>query len=146
VSRDRNAGALAKLRIRTCYLVRHQKWFDLNTPTTFNELVQRRKLQNRDMRMVTLADKVAVKAVVADALGADWIIPTFWHGTALPERPDWPRPFVIKSRHGTNQNIFVRDDNFIWPALQVQAAKWMRRHYGQAGRMALCPYSARDVG
>jgi hypothetical protein len=122
---------MARLRIRLCYLARHQKWLDLYKPTTFNELVQRRKLQNRDMRMVTLADKVAVKTLVADALGAEWVIPTLWHGTALPERPDWPRPFVIKSRHGCNQNIYVRDDNFIWSALQVQAAKWMRQHYGQ---------------
>ena len=128
---DSNAGALARLRIRICYLVRHQKWVDLTTPTTFNELVQRRKLQNRDMRMVTLADKVAVKDMVADALGAEWVIPIVWHGAALPDIPDWTRPFVIKSRHGCNQNIYVRDDNFSWPVLQAIAAKWMRQPYGQ---------------
>lgn len=82
------------------------------------------------MRMVTLADKVAVKDMVADALGAEWVIPTLWHGTALPDIPDWPRPFVIKSRHGCNQNIYVRDDNFSWPVLQARAAKWMRQPYG----------------
>lgn len=81
--------------------------------------------------MVTLADKVAVKAVVADALGAEWVIPTLWHGTQVPELPDWPQPFVIKSRHGSNQNIYVRDDNFMWSALCVRAAKWMRQPYGK---------------
>ena len=81
--------------------------------------------------MVTLADKVAVKAVVADALGAEWVIPTLWHGTQVPELSDWPQPFVIKSRHGSNQNIYVRDDNFMWSALRVRAAKWMRQPYGK---------------
>jgi hypothetical protein len=131
VRRDRNAGALARLRIKLCYLVRHQRLVDLDSPATFNELVQRRKLQNRDMRMVTLADKVAVKALVADALGNEWVIPTLWHGPMLPELCDWPRPFVIKSRHGTKQNIYVRDDNFRWPDLRTRAAKWMRQPYGQ---------------
>lgn len=83
---------------------------NLEAPTTFNELVQRRKLRNRDMRMVTLADKVAVKAHVATALGSQWVIPTIWHGTALPEQQDWDGHFVVKSRHGCNQNIFVRDN------------------------------------
>lgn len=129
--RDSNAGALAKLRIKLCYLVRHQRLADLDAPTSFNELVQRRKLRNRDMRMVTLADKVAVKAFVADALGAEWVIPSLWHGTRLPDLPDWERPFVIKSRHGSNQNIFVRDDDFRWSALQAHASKWIRQPYGQ---------------
>ena len=129
--RDRNAGTLAKLRIKLCYLARHRKLADLDSPMSFNELVQRRKLKNRDVRMVTLADKVAVKAFVADTLGAEWVISTLWHGKQLPELPDWPRPIVIKSRHGSNQNIYVRDDNLIWSALRVRAAKWMRQPYGK---------------
>ena len=125
------AAALARLRVRLCYLFRHQKRLDLQAPTTFNELVQRRKLQNRDVRMVTLADKVAVKAHVADAIGAEWVIPTIWHGTQLPEQPDWPRPFVIKSRHGSNQNIYVRDHDLDWTSMRRRAAIWGRRPYGQ---------------
>lgn len=127
---DRNAGALAKLRIKFCYLVRHQKLPDLDTPTSFNELVQRRKLQNRDMRMVTLADKVAVKAVVADALGTEWLIPTLWYGTALPEGLDLPSAYVVKTRHGCNQNIFVLGENPDWSSLQARTAVWSKHPYG----------------
>lgn len=112
-------------------MVRHQKLADLQAPQTFNELVQRRKLRNRDMRMATLADKVAVKAIVADALGAQWVIPTIWQGTRLPECPEWQLPFVIKSRHGSNQIAFVRDEHFDWPTLRARANGWMRRPYGQ---------------
>lgn len=129
--RDCNSGALASLRIKLCFLVRHQKLANLNSPKSFNELVQRRKLQNRDMRMVTLSDKVAVKAVVADALGENWVIPTLWHGTALPDQLDLPAQFVVKARHGSNQNIFVRDTNRDWQSLRAHAAKWSKRPYGK---------------
>ena len=81
--------------------------------------------------MIMRADKVAVKAHVADVLGADWVTPTIWHGTTLPDRPNWTDPFVVKSRHGSNQTIFVRDENFDWAALCARAAKWGRQAYGQ---------------
>lgn len=81
--------------------------------------------------MVTLADKVAVKAHVAEALGSDWVIPTIWHGTKLPEQPDWPGPFVIKSRHGSNQNIYVRDHDPDWRRLHKRITKWGRQPYGK---------------
>lgn len=129
--RDRNSGALARLRIRLCYLVRHQKLADLDAPTSFNELVQRRKLQNRDMRMVSLADKFAVKEVVADALGTEWVIPTLWHGTLLPDTIDLLSPFVVKARHGCNQNIFVREASPDWPSIRERTARWSKRPYGR---------------
>ena len=97
---------LAKLRIALCYLVRHQRLLSFENPKTFTELVQRRKPSGRDARMAMLADKVAVKSFVAATLGPQWVTPTLWHGTDLPETPDWPLPFVVKSRHGCNQNAF----------------------------------------
>lgn len=129
--RDKNGGALARLRIRLCYLVRQHKLVNLDAPTSFNELVQRRKLQNRDMRMISLADKVAVKAYVAEALGNDWVIPTIWHGTEMPAKPDWPIPFVIKPRHGCNQNIFIRDHDPDWKRIRARTAKWGETAYGK---------------
>lgn len=131
LSPDKNAGALARLRIRLCYLVRHQKWINLDAPTTFNELVQRRKLQNRDMRMVTFADKVTAKAHAADALGAAWVIPTIWHGAVLPAQPVWSHPFVIKPRHGCNQNIYIRDSDVDWNTLRAQTDPWRHKAYGR---------------
>ena len=124
------AGKLARLRIKLCYLVRHQKHLNLAAPATFNELVQRRKLLNRDQRMVTLADKVAVKSHVAALLGDEWVIPTLWHGSELPEESVWPHPFVLKSRHGCNQNIFVRERDIDWAPVRARAKKWVKRPYG----------------
>ena len=121
---------LAKLRIAICYLVRHQRFISFNNPKTFNELVQRRKLNGRDARMAMLADKVAVKAFVAATLGPEWVTPTLWHGTELTETPDWPLPFVVKSRHGCNQYAFFRDKVAEWPKVRRRAQSWMKQAYG----------------
>jgi TupA-like ATPgrasp len=123
-------ASLARLRVGLCYMFRHQRRLDLASPKTFTELVQRRKLNNRDHRMALLADKVATKAFVAERLGQDWVIPTLWHGTKLPAKPDWPVPFVVKSRHGCNQNMFFRDSTDDWQLARKAAARWMRQPYG----------------
>jgi hypothetical protein len=121
---------MAKLRVALCYLFRHQRIVDFSNPTTFTELVQRRKLEGRDHRMAMLADKVAVKSFVTDILGEDWLIPTLWQGTDLPETPGWPVPFVVKSRHGCNQNAFFRDGAEDWHAARQMAKDWLKQPYG----------------
>ncbi|AYJ85935.1 polysaccharide biosynthesis protein [Sphingomonas paeninsulae] len=125
------ARKFAPVRIGLTYLWRHRRLPDFITPQTFTELVQHRKLHDRDARLPLLADKVRAKAVVADRIGSEWIIPTLWHGTTLPERPDWPLPFVVKSRHGCNQISFVRDWRTTdWNALTARSRRWMRADYG----------------
>lgn len=125
----------ARWRIRLTYWWRHGRLPDLHDPRTFTELVQARKLSGHDREMVAMADKVAAKARVAERLGSGWTIPTLWHGTVLPRSAPWPAPFVVKARHGCNQNIFVLDDGgdwrADWPAIRARAAKWLRRSYGE---------------
>ena len=125
------SGVLAKMRVALCYLFRHQQIADLDDPTTFTELVQRRKLANRDRRMVLLADKLTVKSFVAETLGDEWVIPTCWHGTMLPAAPEWPLPSVLKSRHGCNQNIFFRNGFGDWQTVRRNAKRWLKRPYGE---------------
>lgn len=122
---------LAKLRIAICYMVRHQRLVSFENPKTFTALVQRRKLMGRDLRMAVFADKVGVKSFVAKTLGPEWVTPTVWHGTDLPETADWPLPFVVKSRHGCNQNAFFRDGVADWPKVRHRARRWMRQSYGK---------------
>ncbi len=121
----------AKFRVGLCYLFRHQRFGNLTEPSTFTELVQRRKIEGRDQRMVMLADKLAVKSFVAETLGQQWVTPTWWQGAELPAVHEWPLPFVLKSRHGCNQNIFFRDNMDGWPAARSRAMRWLKRPYGE---------------
>ncbi len=115
---------------RLIYLWRFGRLPDLAAPRRFSELVYARKLFERDPRWPKLADKVAVKAHVAAVLGREWVIPTLWHGTALPDRPPWPRPFVLKSSHASQQNVFVRAGEPVnWAAVRRRAMRWLGRPY-----------------
>lgn len=123
---------LALTRIALTYLYRHHLIPNLTAPRTFNELVQHRKLHDRDPRLPPLTDKIRAKALVAARIGSEWIIPTLWQGTSLPECPDWSAPFVIKSRHGCNQNIFVHDLNAVdWRPIIARTREWMATDYGK---------------
>lgn len=118
-------------RLHLCYLWRHHHMLSLNEPRLFTELVQRRKLLDRDLRLPRLIDKVAVKTFVAERLGPQWITPNLWLGTELPQHPPCAKPFVVKSRHGCNQLRFVRTDTDDWPSIRRAARKWMRSDYGR---------------
>ena len=120
----------APLRIGITHLWRHHRLCNFSRPTRFNELVQHRKLHDRNLALPALADKLTVKPYVADRLGPEWLIPTLWHGTELPPTPPWPRAFVVKSRHGCNQTAFIRSDADNWAAVQRRSRRWMRRDYG----------------
>lgn len=120
----------AVLRVYLTYLWRHRRLLSLDTPTRFTELVQRRKLFEHDRRLPHLIDKLGAKRFVVERLGEEWVTPTLWSGRELPAVPCWPRPFVVKSRHGSNQHRFVRTVSADWPSIRRAAARWMRRGYG----------------
>lgn len=121
---------LAPARVHLAYLWRHRRRLRLAEPRLFTEWVQHRKLFGRDPRWPALADKVAVKALVAEALGPDWVIPTLWHGSELPAAPPWPLPVAVKARHGCGQVAFVHRP-VDWPAAVRQARRWRDRRYGR---------------
>ena len=121
-------GARAWLKL--LHLVRNRHWPDFARPRRFNELVQARKLHDRDPLLPRLADKVLVKDYVAERIGADWLIPTLWHGRELPEQPPWPRPFVVKSSHGSQQCRFVRSADDAWEPIRRAARGWVATNYG----------------
>ena len=125
-------GSHARWRIALTYWWRHGRLPDLVSPRRFTELVQLRKLAGHDRAMAQMVDKVVAKTRVAEMIGPDWLIPTLWQGTILPAVAPWPTPFVVKARHGCNQNAFVfgagHDPD--WSQIRARAAGWMARDYG----------------
>ena len=125
-----NSDRASRLRIGLTYLWRHGRLPNLATPTRFTELVQVRKLRDRDPRMPPFSDKVAAKSLVANTLGREWVIPMLWSGTELPADPPVKGSVVVKSRHGCNQNAFIRNGGADWSMARSSSVKWMRRQYG----------------
>lgn len=118
------------LRVHLAYLWRHRRLLNLRRPSRFTELVQQRKLFDRDARIPQLIDKLGAKRFVAEQLGEAWVTPTLWSGSALPSSVRWQHPFVVKSRHGCNQQRFVRTGLEDWRAIRSATRRWMRRDYG----------------
>ncbi|WP_240320689.1 ATP-grasp fold amidoligase family protein [Sphingomonas crusticola] len=129
--RDEGNSIATWLRLHLTYLWRHRRPLALAAPLLFTELVQRRKLIDRDCRIPRWIDKLAAKHAVANILGGAWVTPTLWSGNALPDRPPCAPPFVLKSRHGCGQICFVRDEGEDWAKVRRMAASWMRRPYGR---------------
>ena len=119
-------------RIRAEFVRAHGRLPDLDHPKTFSELVQWRKLNGlaNDPRFSLYADKVKVKEIVARALGSEWVTPTLWSGKALPDRLDWPMPYVIKANHAAGRNYFVRTPADIDAKLRALTQGWLANaHY-----------------
>jgi hypothetical protein len=128
---DRRPRSIATLlRLHLTYLWCHRRPLSLRHPRLFTELIQRRKLIDRDPRLPQLIDKLTVKAFVADRLGREWVTPNLWSGSTLPRDMPHPTPFVVKSRHGCNQHRFVRSNASDWPQIRRDAGRWMHRGYG----------------
>ncbi len=126
-----SSDLLARLRIAATYAWRHHRLPRIAQPERFTEFVQQRKLLDRNPLLPLCSDKVAVKQWVADRIGQHWITPTVWQGTALPLQPLWPRPFVVKSRHGCNQRAFVRTADDDWQAICRRSEHWLKQPYGR---------------
>jgi len=119
------------LRLHLTYLWRHRRPLSLRDPQLFTELVQYRKLVDRDPRIPLWIDKLTAKQMVAETLGQDWVTPTLWSGNSLPEQPPCASPFVVKSRHGCRQMRVVRSRADDWDEIRRAAASWTRRSYGR---------------
>jgi len=126
-----------KLAIQIEHFRYYHKWPNIETPETFNEKIQHRKLYDRDPRLPRLADKVLVKDYVSKTLGQGWINPTIWSGPELPHRSsrNWPLPYVLKANHGCGWNYFVlsgADEN--WEDIENIANGWLHSKYGTLSR------------
>lgn len=123
----------AQRRVILTYLWRHRRLPDLNNAPRFTEMVQRRKLFDRDARYTALLDKVAAKRAAGIMLGQEWITPTIWQGFVLPEHPTSPMPIIVKARHGCNQYEVLHNVPSLsqWSALRARASGWTATPYGK---------------
>ena len=113
------------------YLWRHRSILSLARPTRFTELVQRRKLVDRDRRLPQFIDKLMVKRFVSDRLGPEWVTPTLWSGDELPELPPCAGLCVVKARHGCGQTEIVGPGAADWTDVRRRARSWVKNSYGR---------------
>lgn len=80
-------------------------------PKTFNELVRRRMLWDRNPALKLTADKITAREYVRSRMGEEHLIPLYLV-TDDPRSIDFdqlPQSFALKASHGWNFNIIVFD-------------------------------------
>jgi hypothetical protein len=81
-------------------------------PKRFTELLNRKKLHNRDPELTRTADKYAVREYVSAAIGAEYLVP-MQQVVNRPEDIDWDSLYgrvVIKATHGCNMTMMLNTD------------------------------------
>lgn len=88
------------------------KKLNLKTPRSFNEKLQWLKMYDRNPYHTKLADKKEVKGIVADIIGAEYIIPTlqYWKKSEDINFDYLPNQFVIKCNHNSGTGMFICKD------------------------------------
>jgi len=111
----------------------HGRIPNLLKPRTFNEKIQWMKLFNRDPRLPAYADKIAVKKLVAEKIGDDWIIPTLWSGDDPAQIPfaELMPPYVIKTNQGSGTNFFAHTAADVEiDKIRALVGKWLESNQG----------------
>lgn len=112
----------------------HRYWPRFKSPRSISEKVWNRMLFDRDPKWTMFSDKLLVRDYVAKIVGTEHLIPLLWNGSKPEEIPfdELPSKFVIKTNHGCDYNIIVRDKTWLdRMKAKRQLEKWLRENYCQ---------------
>lgn len=100
-----------KLFIECMYRFHMGKELDLSTPKSFTEKLQWLKLYGFKPEYVDMVDKYEAKKIVADAIGDEYIIPTYgvWDRVEDIDISALPNEFVLKCTHDSNSYVICSD-------------------------------------
>lgn len=104
----------------------------LNPPVSYNEHVLHRVLFDRDPTLRIMSDKLAVRAVIAERVGTDAVVPVLgaWSHVADIDWSSLPAQFVLKPSHASGTVAFVRNEaEWDLPRLRLKAQKWLSYDY-----------------
>ncbi|MGG2140289.1 ATP-grasp fold amidoligase family protein [Symbiopectobacterium sp. RP] len=101
-----------KFNIFVLYFRRFKELPNLKMPTTFNEKIQYRKIHDRNPLLTIMADKLASKIYVQEKTDSVYIPRVLWEGISLESlyHEKLPSNFVIKANHGSQTNLFIKDN------------------------------------
>ncbi len=110
---------------------------NLDSPRSYNEKIQWKKLYDRNPLLTVTADKYAVRSYLKSVLGeksaSELLIPLY-HVTDKPENipfGELPEKFVVKPNHGSQMHIFVEDKNQLPYELIIKECKrWLKVNFG----------------
>lgn len=100
-----------KIYLKMMYQVKMGKKLDLKNPVTYNEKLNWLKLYDRKEIYTKMADKYAVREIVSQKLGDEYLIPLLgvWERAEDINFSQLPNQFVLKCTHDSESAIICRD-------------------------------------
>lgn len=100
-----------RARILSVFLLKHRRWPRIESPRSFSELLQWRKLYDRNPLFPKMADKIGVKGLIADRERILKVPQTLWQGSRLSDfcAEAMPANYVLKASHASGTNYIVRN-------------------------------------
>lgn len=97
--------------LKIAYWARMHKKLNLENPQTFNEKLQWIKLYDRNSLYTQLVDKYAVKSIISEKIGCEYIIPTLgvWDKFDDIDFDILPNCFVLKCTHDSGGLVICKD-------------------------------------
>lgn len=123
-------------KIRRELVQRHRRKFGqelrLAPPRGLNEIIKHRMIFDRDPRLRLTCDKIAVRRLIAETVGAQHAVPLIgaWRDARDIPWKTLPLPVVIKPSQASGAyRILRRIDDKNLPALVREAERWLRIDY-----------------
>ena len=118
--------------LKIMYRARFSRRLNLNAPKSYNEAIQYLKIHDRNPRYTEIVDKYAVRTVIKNTIGEEYLVPLL----GVYNKPDeikWdelPQRFILKCTHGTHCSIICSDKNtFDINQATTQLNIWLRHNY-----------------
>jgi hypothetical protein len=116
----------------------YERKLDLDNPVEFNEKIQWLKVYYHPPILNKLVDKYEVREYVKEKIGDQYLneILALYSSVAEVDFDQLPSQFVLKTTHGYNNNIIVRDKATLnLRKSKLRLYKWMSRNqYYQGGQ------------
>ncbi len=110
---------------------------DLDNPKTYNEKLQRKKLYDKNPIYTICSDKFKVRDYVKNKIWEKYLIPLLFH-TKNPQNINFNNlkgPFIIKTNHGSGQNIIVKNVNTLNKNKIIKTlTKWLKINFYEIGK------------
>ncbi len=130
--RDPFTILLDKLSPRRRLLRRYVNTFGhlprLDPPVGYNEHITYRLLYDRDPRLKTICDKIAVKKLVTDRVGPKYAVPLLgaWRQAEQITWDTLPESFVLKPNQNSGPFALIESRTLDVPALTAEVRSWWR--------------------
>lgn len=121
-----------EFELKLMWFLKKKHRLNLDDPQTFNEKLNWLKLNHYDEKMLICADKLRVRDYVKSKKAEETLVALLWSGDD-PEDIDFddlPNQFVIKTTHGSGNNIICKDKGSLDLGQVVSCLKkWLKEKY-----------------